>query len=121
MTILELADHIEQLDDSPTSTLGFDMLKAWVSREHSGHPCGTACCIGGHANALLGGKFRGATMDALVALTGIPDQAASLICYPDSYKHPNPYHSSPKQAARLLRHYAETGEVDWAFAMATED
>ncbi len=113
-----LVARLEALDNSETSTLGFDMDKGYAARHHSDHPCGTACCIGGHADAMLkeGGvdHYMGVST-ALAILAGIRDRASKDICFPPD-NHPG-WKAEPRHAVALLKHYDETGLVDWDKAM----
>lgn len=87
---------------------GFNMLM-WNDAE----PCGTVCCIGGHI-APTGGDRLKQVADQL----GLTLDTADLLCYPilptDDWGR-----ITPAQAARVLRHLAETGKVDWSIIKAS--
>ena len=122
--ILQLADHIEQQPDvHPGARKGFSMLDVR-------HPCGTASCIWGHAGLLFVDGFE-------LLLTATPDLHELLELdgwsfdesensNPDSLLSPEikdvamytaqkgePGYITASHAAAVLRHLAETGEVDW--------
>ena len=98
-------DHIAGLDPEY-----FDM----------GSPCGSACCIGGWANALInGGNFRmslnGPAPSAEAALGLNADDARDLF-FPFEQSvtkgmQLDPYEASPAQAVRVLDHVRRV-EVD---------
>lgn len=111
-----MIDYLENLDDSPNSKCGFDM-----NYEHectyTSHPCGTACCIGGHAEKILG-EYYSEVSFALSKLCDIPRKTASKICWPGSrVKCPEAYEATLEQAIKLLEICRDTGEVDWPSAM----
>jgi hypothetical protein len=94
----------------------------------NGHKCGTAGCIAGCAVAMQY-PYREITESAHIAeeaeeiLELTCDQAIELFM-PSStsviYSGPGPYDITPQQAARVLRHLAATGEVDWNKAFEKE-
>lgn len=115
MTLSEFMDHLSMVE-SPDSPVRFDMAHTAELRHMTKHPCGSACCIGGHASLLLG-KHSDAPVTALRELLSIPYMDAYDICYPISL---GGYTASLKTAMLLLEHYAATGEVDWDRALSRE-
>lgn len=123
--ILAVADAIEK---HSIPDLGFNMvdylatseqLKSWEAEDHSGHNCGTTGCIAGWAVAVeegglpekrAGYKFFEQAADFL----GLSDRTSNhlFLDYPSSSL------VKPKHAVSVLRHLAETGEVDWDRALA---
>jgi len=105
----------------------FNMQK-WSGR------CGTACCIGGTATAVMGkGNLYGNTglsntiYQAIlgrdppwVSQNDVPEEL-SKVFYPgsDAQRFSGPSNNHPgwnattKEAAQVLRHYMETGKGDW--------
>jgi hypothetical protein len=43
--LTELAEKLKSIGDD--AEVGFDMYHGYASRDATGHPCGSACCIGG--------------------------------------------------------------------------
>ncbi len=112
--ILMLADEIEK----PTRGFGFNMdwwsvngavLKGWPLREPTNY-CGTVCCIGGHAEAMYGTK-RDLGWTEAGRLLGLDEVKAYLLFYPNLGDYAS---ISRSHAARVLRHLAATGLVDWS-------
>lgn len=115
MTLSEFMDYLSRVD-APDTKCGFDMNKTAKRRGCSEHPCGSACCIGGHA-ALLLGRHMDEPELALAELVGIKQAQAHAICWPEVAPGCNPYSATLQQALRLLEHYSATGEVNWPRAM----
>lgn len=110
--ILELADLIEKQPHVGTcDAAGFNMNR-FV------HPCGTPCCIAGWATWESLGRPQKieADDDCLIdeqatQWLGLQDmEAYDLFWMPGNLMLEN---ITPSQAARTLRHLAETGEVVW--------
>lgn len=122
--ILELANVIER---HSIPGLGFNMSVYGCTgmQDLSGHGCGTVGCIAGHAVAHF--ELDG-DPSPLPDLVGVSRRAAEILgldfttredlfC-PEGYSEaPEMY--PPAKAVAVLRHLAETGEVDWAIADAT--
>lgn len=109
--ILKVADAIEQ---HSIPDLGFNM--GWWN-EHvggqndmSGHDCDTCACIGGWTEAVL------RSHDATESLGITPGDARSLF-YPQVT---HAWVATPAVAVAVLRHLAETGEVDWSVGAPVE-
>lgn len=112
-TIDDLIAIIRAVDDSPISLCGFDMEHSAEGAGYTDHPCGTACCIGGHAALAL--HDISLEPDDAVRLFGVPLPDATAICYPHP-RHPG-CNAKPRHAIALLEHYRDTGIVDWDRAM----
>lgn len=120
--ILKVADAIER-GRVARKRLGFNMA-TWAddgkggpaTPDRSGHNCGTVACIGGWVDAVRLRTTDACTiMDAdsegTVEFLGITQDQAANLFFPRGFsggKH------TPAQAVRVLRHLAETGEVDWS-------
>lgn len=128
--ILKVADAIEQ---HSIPDLGFNMADFLGTYEdRTGHGCGTTACIAGWGHAIIHGtydaEFTYVDPDEIAGWLGISHVPACNLFYADN--HPlNARDSSgrswfdeitPKTAVSVLRHLAETGEVDWGRALATE-
>ena len=100
----QLADHIGGLPPER-----FDMHE-W---------CGTAVCMGGHSAALFGGEPHrqgdalGLTPSQEAALF-LPSTSCCLQAWFDRGR--TPFTATNSEAARVLDHLLETGEVNWAVA-----
>ncbi|MEL6411697.1 MAG: hypothetical protein AAFQ38_14970 [Pseudomonadota bacterium] len=117
--ILEAADKFAELpDENPENGLGFDM-RSYLDVFQQGdlkHGCGAVCCITGWVQFWDGNRFDWTSRN-LAEHWGISHEDAWRIA------HPNPERcykdARPRHAEALLRHFAETGEVDWPLAMET--
>lgn len=122
--ILALADLIERQPfanefDAPE---GFGM----VSAEHA---CGTPSCIAGWAYWEAQGRPQIINTDYQVAAEylGLAPPETSWIespadrlffpGHPDANVHRAGWNATPAQAATVLRHLAETGEVNWSIIL----
>ena len=100
--LLELADHLENLDER------FDMRK-W------------SCCIAGHCCKMYGVKGQERYYpDVAQQILGLNDDEAAHLFRPKDNKDKSWLKSQigirevdNKQAARVVRHLAITGEVDY--------
>lgn len=118
-----IIDVLKQIDNSPTSSCGFDMVNVYDSRKLSDHPCGTACCIGGWAELKLREErnsseedFYGMAFMSLMDYCSVPEEIADAICYPDLKLTG----ITLEQAIKCLEHCRDTGEVDWQRAMESD-
>jgi hypothetical protein len=134
--LLKLAQALE----SPAAERHFDMAN-WF--EHTGlhslpgnmpvgkaiQDCGTVACIAGWAVAVHEPKLKlcdapvGAVFERAKKLLGLDELVAKYLFLPASAPHVdenflNVYGANPKQAARVVRHLVETGEVDWRVAFS---
>ena len=107
-----MIDHLKNLDNSETSEMGFDMNYGQRERDATQHPCGSACCIGGHAAVLLK-KEKMEISDALQELCDIPHETAYKICWPPAHDEKNHYEAPLEVAIAVLEHCRDTGEVMW--------
>lgn len=112
--LIQTLAHLEAgtLDHENDITLGFDM-GVWGGR------CGTVCCIGGTAEALVGrGVFSRSAAQISRAQPELPPELRRLF-YPHSESRG--WSATTAQAAVALRHYLETGKTNWSAAMATPE
>lgn len=89
------------------------------------HNCGTAACIGGWASVIF--FQESADPDPVMVseyevaeVLGIEDWQADQMFFP-ARRTPDgncPYQTTNVQAARVIDHLIETGEVDWEVAFA---
>ena len=126
--VLKLADVVERSET-------FDMIVYWQVRPHDARRCGTPACIAGHAAALFfeehgryvqrhpdGGIYASHTEQTAALFLGINGdrgQQIELFCprYEDASCDAFPSEPgwiSADRAAAVLRHFAETGEIDWS-------
>lgn len=118
MELKNLTDLAERLKSIGEDTkIGFDMLHGYASRDASGHPCGSACCIGGwvqHCNP----DTRDLTLiEAVETITpwDIESEEVEDLCYPVDVS--SAWKASPQQAARAVEILRDTGRCDWDRAM----
>jgi len=122
--VLKVADAIEQ---HSIPELGFNMNYGLVSRSDnikdlSGYNCDTVACIAGWCNMLTKPDARFSDFDAAREFLGLDPKAASELFYASSQwefeggDHTYLERITPSKAAVVLRHLAETGEVNWSVA-----
>lgn len=115
--ILKVADAIEQ---HSIPGLGFNMRKYFCptdvdhNPDLSGHTCGTTACIAGWAIAVRDGgnptDFNGPWLYDAAEFMGLwKDEQATKDLMLETNNTITPAH-----AVAVLRHLAETGEVDWS-------
>lgn len=112
VNVNRVADAIEN-GELVKRGIGFNMA-AWREPVHgdvidrTGHHCKTVACIGGTVDILfLTGTDRG--RENKLGLS--PDQFLRLVAPMDAH----PWRDiTPAHAVSVLRHLAETGEVDWS-------
>lgn len=117
--ILALADLIESLPHTRKAG-GFNM-------NYFLHLCGSPSCIMGWASFIWGNPEApdyGTELDGMRCLLGHPDlsseerEAAHDLAY--GTEDLDLLSITPAHAAATLRHYAETGEVDWSAPSSQE-
>lgn len=118
--LLDLADIIEN-DRLPN--VKFDMTVGVAHRPSINPECGTAACIAGYALcAAFGNKvakkkflFWGNAWFAAKRVLGLSAHEASRLFEP--YDDNNKIARKTRaQAVKVLRHAAETGEINWSVA-----
>lgn len=107
-----LADLADIIENDKIAQLQFDMGK-WGNEEFV---CGTRACIAGYAVSAAYGVDRMSKMgcceieDEAVRILGLSAKEANeLFCSFGSA-------DGPQGAARVLRHAAKTGKIDWSVA-----
>lgn len=115
----KLIRQLRTVSEDPRPDLGFDMRWGYSGRMYSDHPCGSACCIGGHASAILHdeGSGRNAPHHDFGLLCGVSSKVADAVCFPPTLSDAR--NATPAQAVRLLEILRDEGVVDWTRAMAT--
>jgi hypothetical protein len=123
--VLAVADAIEA---QRFPRLGFNMRWLFLKREPrrpdeidmSGHDCGTVACIAGWALAVKKGsqprnakKAEGEALITAEEYLGLNQYEAHALFFPPE-RHERDI--TPSEAVAVLRHLAETGEVDWSVA-----
>lgn len=122
--VQKLIDVLKAVDNSEKSQMGFDMDYWYQDRHVTNHPCGSACCIGGWAQAcLLKGQITGPDvyappMEALIKFCELPwtlqsEDADVLwdLTMPESIRMNL---LTLEMAIRVLEIFRDTGEVKWA-------
>ena len=126
--VQKLIDVLKVVDNSPTSQMGFDMYYWYGMRQSSDHPCGTACCIAGWAQASL--IQQGSTdvyeepLNALIKFCDLPDcfklptsrlikENRELIWELTAPERLSLGTLTPPMAIRVLEIFRDTGEVQW--------
>lgn len=122
--ILDLADIIEKAKINVKFSMG-----DWVE-DHGGLNCQTAACIAGYAVCAAHGEDRAkqavfrpegrlklfpghrGIQDEAARILGLTEEQSDQLFVMDGWDHPMEK-VTKKQAAKVLRHLAETGKVDW--------
>lgn len=112
--ILALADHIEKLphyNDVDEAGPHFTMSRYF-------NPCGSPSCIAGHAICMFSDKkfedVYGSEFNEAAEVLGLGWETANKLFTPSALEAGKFWSMiTPKEAARTLRHLAETGEVKW--------
>lgn len=123
--IRQLADHLR----APATAAHFD-IDNWLCVPHGDeadrpigeviHTCGTVACIAGHAVALFRPTERfgeAFIWDAASKLLGLTTEESTHLFLPHS--GPTSFDITAEQAAAVLDHLADTGEIDWLRAPDT--
>jgi hypothetical protein len=77
--------------------------------------CGTATCIGGHAQKLFG--LDSSDSYIVGAELGLGERAVDALFFPHAQMPRNKVNwqkITRRQAVRVLKHLRDTGEVDWS-------
>lgn len=122
--ILELADVIEK---QSIPDLGFNMAYYFADdyNDYSGHRCDTTACIYGFAMTIMcSGDYLDARFSSAISYYDVDEwlgvdvtMGARIRYYLDAVRNSDGrpvVEITPHQAARTLRHLAETGNLDWA-------
>lgn len=108
----DLIELLEEIDDSQDSDLGFDMQYEYRHSTSTGHPCGSACCIGGWVQ-VCNPETRALSIENALK-TIAPDydlETLHQVCYPPSGSFG--WCVTSKQAADVLRDLIDNGKVSW--------
>lgn len=110
-----LADIIEEKIEKPKVLEGVDFnMSFYMIKQSKQAGCGTACCIAGHI-AYLSGMRTDLPYGSLKwvqecgAWLGIMSKHQCI----DMFVPYNFIRKTRKEAAKALRHYAETGRISW--------
>jgi hypothetical protein len=130
--ILAVADAIEK---HSIAGLGFNMnycvSPADFMTDHTGQHCGTVACIAGWSRAIRQGSVPEVARtlplfepEPEIEWLGLSEDDAEELFYPDRYATDEVLDLgdvTTAQAVAVLRHLAETGEVDWSIASAQHE
>lgn len=116
--ILELADFLETIQPGAESGFNMNWYMNKNCNDYSGHKCGTVACIAGWI-ALRDGQEEPAEWYTKYGAKklGIDLDLAFKLFSP---RRIWAYDATPQQAAIVLRHLANTGEVDWNVAFPSQ-
>jgi hypothetical protein len=107
----KLINHLENLDNSENSKLGFDMRRLLSDAHMTNHPCGTACCILGHLDTMY--DRVGFSTSFYSELSGLGEHIIDELFFPSSFVVPNYRHITLERAIAVLKNLKATGIVDW--------
>ena len=93
------------------------MEEGYFGREDTQHPCGTACCIEGHAEAMYGNVEYGPEGVFWEQFFGVTKLSWSEITEPATIDVGKYSEITPGHAISMLEHFINTGKVDWPLAM----
>lgn len=124
VNVLVVADAMEHGVPPATLGIGFNM-NWWYSpttdpteEDLSGRNCGTVACIGGWTEVVFGISHSD-PMSVAKDTLGLSEGDANHLFFPrQDIGECHPYDATMDQAIFLLRHLAETGEIDWELAMS---
>lgn len=117
----KLINEIRAIDNSPSSEMGFDMSEWFHGAGWSDHPCGTACCIQGHAQILFGNP-RDLPGSSWSTWFGMDTVEWTRITVPPTEILDRPYMDiKPHHAVALLKNFRDTGEVNWPLALTEKE
>lgn len=116
--LLRLAEALETEELAKEHGLGFSMMAAPISATayvgedttSPEHKCQTVGCIAGWTLALFGEPTAGIYRAA--GILGLTGPQRKLLFLTKSYLMAK--NVTPGQAAKVVRHFAETGEIDWS-------
>lgn len=101
----------------------FDMTLPGAIADASVGYCGTPACIAGWSAALFRRAWRHPLEETGIALFGLPEAVAHGLFYPGiscmADGRPG-YDAEPADAATVIDHLLNTGEVDWSVARKAE-
>lgn len=119
--IIRVAEVLEGKRPKPRKNLHFSMslwadkasqaipLYGWNGK-FAEHTCGTVACIGGWTNIIF--RSENDSTAAAAEKLGLDADTAHALFFEYS-KGGGSYAIPPKRAAKVLRHLAKTGKVDW--------
>jgi hypothetical protein len=118
--LIGLAEWLEAGAANRGTVTGFDMRQTFADRE-----CGTVCCIGGAAALFYSGhetphdyfrwRVSNFACDGLYIgqrELGLTDQQAAALFAPRNFEYRKGGYNAA-WAARTIRHFLATGNVDW--------
>lgn len=109
-----IAQWLEAGGDERGIVGGFGMSQ-WASS----FECGSTCCIGGSACSWWGGRdmkwvYELSCSSDAIGILGLDYASGMAMFFPCGYgKCNDAIDADPAWAARMIRHYQKTGEVDW--------
>ena len=109
-----LVKTVDYLEKSPSETFS---MRQWNVNYQSALSCRTVRCIGGTAAWL--GDVEMADDYMLLAAPDVLPNALYQLFFPFHYY--DAWRATKIQAATVVRHYLQTGIVDWEYAMKTVD
>lgn len=123
--LLELADVIEHTPHKQIKLVdNFDREITPTFFNMGVWHCGSAACIGGWTNALYNTSQWDCSEQAAQALD-LDELTSDLLFFPNGYagwQHGWEYeYVTPAMAATVLRHFADTGIVDWSIVAEDMD
>jgi hypothetical protein len=103
--------EVSDIPELGLKKFAFDMNTIERRMTNKGKTCGTAGCI-------LGMMLQIAKANGIRDLNQVGDSVKQELFYPNSYRPEGPDYInynrvSPKRAAKVAKHYLETGTVDW--------
>lgn len=110
--LLKLADHVEKLEHSNAPTLS-EKDNCHFTLERYQYRCGAPACIAGHAKELWGSKEIESSFKVASRVLSLNWDQARMLFVPAGFFYQD---ITPQMAAKVIRHFVKTGEVDYNIA-----
>lgn len=118
--ILELADILDAMPHlGPDLEVGFDMNFDSSAHYDGGHPCGSACCIGGWVAYLNGESCNedDCITEHVQSVSDMSREAAHALCWDGRALSSS---VTPQQGAEAIRNAVEFDDPMWAEILGLE-
>jgi len=111
--VQKIIDVLKNIDNSVESQMGFDMCGWYPHRKLTNHPCGTACCIAGWAQAQFENPEIISPIQALEDFCNLEDASIRNLWELVSPSDLKLKWLTLPMAIKVLEIFRDTGEVKW--------
>ena len=116
--LLELADHLETLTHHPDDGLYDEVIGSEKFFNLSAYTfeCEAPACIAGHAAAMFSDLYDVDIHDEAELVLDLTTKQADNLFLPSLHKviAKRMIDVTPQEAAKVVRHFAETEKIDWS-------